>query len=125
MWLGSDPLPVANPTVHTLNPDVERGGRGTVTVPEHSGALVLALALLDDRRAPGYELEVISEGDRRGVGVVWTTDEIRRGEDDVFTVQLPHRFLAAGSYRMDLYGLEEGGEERQLLATYRLDLRYE
>ena len=99
----------------------ERSEEGRIVlVPEDADGAVLTLALLDPRTYPKYELsfEEPSAG-----GTTWETSELQRNPEGFFTLELPRGFLPAGHYAVRLRGIE--GDRRDLLATYRVELRYE
>ncbi len=115
-----DGSPRINLALTELAPSEDSGQRGqapAVRLPAGTSGVLLTLALLDPRTFPAYAIDMVSEatGD-----IVWHRDDLQRNPEGIFTVQLPREFLPAGSYRIDLRGVDE--ESEQPLASYRVEL---
>lgn len=101
-----------------LEPEGHRGGAGHVaTFSSTADVFLLAFTLLDERRFPGYRIEIVAEG---GTRPVWSTSATRP-EDDTFTVIVPRTFLRPGTYRAVIHGVDGARSDR--LATYAFRVR--
>ena len=115
--------PRLNLLVAELAPVADAGSRGEaedVRLPPGSDGVFLSLALVEPRDFASYELEAVSENDGR---TVWRSSDLQKNPQGIFAIDLPHGFLPAGAYRLELRGLDR--DRREPLATYRLTLEYE
>lgn len=93
-------LPEPNPEVRTLMPRGQSLSRGAGAQPVagRSGRLVLELAFAEAIDAESYTLLLKDSADR----ILWSTADLRRHEDDTFSVTIPSGFLGPGSYILEL-----------------------
>ncbi len=114
--------PRVNVTLAELVPEDEAVIRATggqaVRVPAHARAVLLTLALVDPRSFPAYDVEI-----KAGEELLWSSVEIRRSPEGLFTLEIPRGFLPSGRYRIKVRGRD--GDERVLLATYGVHLEYD
>jgi hypothetical protein len=102
----------------SLEPEGYRG-RGDA-VPAFSSefdVFLLTLMLLDERSFSGYRIDIVAEGSQRPI---WS-GEAARPEDDTFTILVPRTFLAPGTYRAMIRGVD--GAHSTPLATYAFRVR--
>lgn len=114
--------PRLNPVLTELAPADASGRRGEaelLRLPPESAGVVLSLALVDPRSYPAYEIEIVAEDG----ATAWRSSDLHRGREGNFTVWIERDYLPAGSYRIEVRGLD--GDRREPLATYRLTLAYE
>jgi hypothetical protein len=78
--------------------------------------LILILNLADIRSFPEYEVELVTADGRE----VWRGGGLRRSPEGTFALEVPRRFLSAGSYRIRLSGASPEG--RTAVAEYSLIL---
>jgi len=110
----SEPIVLSEPQV--LFPDGRRGPGPREAAPLTAEGDVVALVtpLIGQREFDRYRLELVDESQR----AVWSSDTLRRREDDTFVILVPRRFLKPGSYQIVVYGTAGASEEK--LASYSL-----
>jgi hypothetical protein len=110
----AEPLVLSEPQV--LFPDGRRGPGTREAAPLTAEGEVVALItpLIGQREFDRYRLEMLDESGR----AVWSSDELRRREDDTFVILVPRRFLKPGAYQIVIHGSAGAAEER--LASYSL-----
>jgi hypothetical protein len=110
----SEPMVLSEPQV--LFPDGRRGPGPREATPLTAEGDVVALVtpLIGQRDFERYRLELIDESQR----AVWSSDTLRRREDDTFVILVPRRFLNPGTYQVVVYGTAGASEEK--LASYSL-----
>ncbi len=98
---------------------VERTEEETEGIQPFSWAdrLVLILNLADVRSFPEYEAEITATDGHE----VWRGGGLRQTPEGNFALEVPRRFLPAGSYSIRLFGVSTQG--RTLVAEYSLRLR--
>ncbi len=110
----------ANMVIEDLRPGArERSSGGvdaTVDLSTEAGTIALILNLVDDVDFPDYELRVF---DAAGIEVERVSG-LDISEVGNFSLALPAGALAAGSYELRLFGLEENEEQR--IETYPIRL---
>ncbi len=114
--------------LYPLGTGAQRAGDSPQPTAESDDDLVLILHLLDSGSYTSYRVAVfrlppsglLPSGAAPDLPdrTVWSTDTLKRSPEGDFTVLIPRRLLAAGPYRIRLYGL--GGERPDLLAEYAL-----
>ena len=121
---------VSQPKVHVHLTDLvpvgeaairARDSRVEVRVPEWADRLVVILNLFESGSYAEYHAD-ISEAPPTGRRQVWSHQDLRQSPDRNFVIELPREFLPAGSYRIDLFGVEGG--QRVRLAEYLLALDF-
>lgn len=113
--------PRVNVYVGDLMPEAAGGERGEadrIEVPAEVDRLLLLLNLADFREFDGYRAEIADPEGR----MIWSSEALRRGPDGNFTVELNRRFLAEGTYQIEVQGLSAG--TRTPLARYRMEIGY-
>src|SRR5262245_17925983 len=90
----------------------------TVDVPAGAHLFTLILHVAGQPSHESYELEV---SDQRG-DTVWRGSGLQRSPYDTFTVTLPRRLISVGQYRIRLYGIRAGRQER--VADYAVRVQY-
>ncbi len=106
--------------LHPLSASIQRAeGSPPHASAAAGGDLVLILHLLDPGSYARYRLAAFAAGDLEGQAA-WSTDALERSAEGDFTVLLPPRLVAAGDYRIRLYGID--GERADLLGEYALRL---
>lgn len=98
-------------------PEVLREHEGKAGIPRESEAVLLVLNLADLRLFPIYRAEILDAPDGK---LLWASDAMQRSVRGNFTLQLPLPFPGSGRYRVRLFGI--GGDRRELLAEYKVDL---
>jgi hypothetical protein len=112
--------PRLNLALAELGPLADSGPRGDVSAVRLSAGadgVVLVLALLDPRVFPTYAVEIVAEASG---ATVFASRALQKNSEGTFTVELARDFLAAGTYRIDVRGID--GSRQQPLASYRLEL---
>lgn len=100
-----------------LHANAVRGGRETSTVISRAGVEIILLHLLLPRdRYPSYNAELLTEDDRE-LSAFTDLRSGMRDDNEVVTLKLPARGLAAGDYRIRLFGKTADGVT-QKIATY-------
>jgi len=89
-----------------------------IEVPAGAHFFTLILHVPGQPSHESYELEV---ADQRGAPV-WRGPGIQKSPYDTFTVALPRRLIPAGQYRIRLYGISAGRQDR--VADYRVRVQY-
>ena len=113
--------PLVNPEHRLLLPDGQRGAaQPPISLPATADHFLLKPALMGHPDFADYRLEIVdtSGGESR---VVWDRKGLRRLSDDTFELWMPRDFLSSEEYRLELYGIDESGEETPL-AHYTLRL---
>ena len=100
-----------------LLPDGQRGA-GDLFPPltAQGDSFVLMASLINPPPFPAYRLEIV-EADANA-HVRWSSPELQRPANDTFQIVVPHAFLAAGKYKIMVYGVNGARQER--LASYSL-----
>lgn len=112
--------PVQTPQAYINVPiiDLEPAGtlRGASAAPAvqlpSAGAYTLILYIDPQRQHDDYEIAIVDRLDKP----VWQTRGLRRSPRDTFTLMIERDLLAAGSYRVDLRGVD--GNAITLLHSY-------
>ncbi|MCP4662599.1 MAG: hypothetical protein GY856_44960, partial [bacterium] len=100
-----------------LTPEEEvRGEIKTISVPSAASYFALILEVSDPQPYPAYRLEIRDDANTK----VWSSELSKTGISEV-SVALPRRLLAAGEYRLRLYGPGDG----QLVEEYPLRMELE
>lgn len=122
-WTAKQELsqPRVNLDHRLLMPDGQRGSvtaQPPVPLPSKTDYFLLIPALINHPQYPDYQLDIfdLSEAKPRKI---WSRKGLRRRSDDTFNILVPRAFLKPSQYRLDLYGVEPGGQ-RQPLATYTI-----
>jgi hypothetical protein len=89
-------------------------------VPAWADRILLILNLFEPRSYPAYQVEVFDTS--RGGKKVWSSRDLRKAPDGSFAFEVPRSFLPAGSYHIELSGLE--GARQYRLAVYELLLEF-
>lgn len=112
-------LPQPNPEILTLAPrgeGVTRGGRSERRpAGDEPERLVLILEYAGPTE-PGHQALVLRDARGR---VLWTTRDLRRGDDGSFTISVPAGFLGPGPHTLELH--RGDGTASPPLAVYDLD----
>jgi hypothetical protein len=111
-----DLVPAGGQTVRDRDPEA------VVEVPEWADRMVFILNLFSVRSHRSYQVEILPAAGRDG-DPLWREEGLQPTPDRNFVVQVPREFLPAGSYRVELFGVD--GEERTRVAEYPLTLHYE
>lgn len=109
--------PRLNLPIVELAPEGEPGERTAterVRIPTNADGIVLSLALLERRSYSTYEIEIQDSTEE----MVWSSTDLRRTSEGLFTLELPSGFLPAGKVRLVLRGID--GDRRDPLAVYNL-----
>ncbi len=115
--LPEEPQPRLNLPIVELVPEDEQGQRTEeepLDISADADGIFVVLALRGHHSYTAYEVEIRDAGEKP----VWSSTEIRRSPEGIFTLGLPQGFLPAGRYRIVLRGGE--GDPRETLAVYRL-----
>ncbi len=119
--LSGSPGPRLNLPIVELVPESEQGERTEgepLRISADADGIFLVLALHGRYSYTTYQVEIWGAGEEP----VWSSTELRRSFEGIFTLELPRGFLPAGRYRITLRGVD--GERRENLATYRLAIEY-
>lgn len=117
LWLPQEQEPRLNLPIVELVPEDERAERTQeepLKLSADAGGIFVVLALRGHRSYTTYEVEIRDANENP----VWSSTEIRRSPEGIFTLGLPRGFLPTGRYRIVLRGGE--GDSRETLAVYRL-----
>ncbi|MEE8524176.1 MAG: hypothetical protein V3T72_09620, partial [Thermoanaerobaculia bacterium] len=102
--------PVENPLINLalvelapLDVSGQRGEAPVLRLAAEAEGVVLTLALLESRTFPAYSIDIVSEATGE---TVLESSHLQQSTEGIFTVQLPRRFLAAGTYYIDLRGFD-------------------
>jgi len=99
-----------------LLPDGQRGaGDPFPPLTAQGDSFVLMASLINPPPFPAYQLEIVDAG---ASNIVWTSAALQRPANDTFQIVVPRSFLAAGKYRIIVYGVNGARQER--LASYSL-----
>jgi RNA polymerase sigma factor (sigma-70 family) len=103
-----------------LQPEGRQRGGGEVvkTFSPNAELLLLAVSLLNEQEFPLYRLEIASAADPSRP--IWRNSGAKP-QDAAFTVAIPRKFLASGTYRLTVYGINGAREEQ--LDTYAFRVR--
>jgi len=83
-------------------------------LPPDEPRSVLAAVLSDPPHDPAYRVEIVD----LATGIpLWKSSRVQPN-DDAIEVSIPHEFLHAGTYRLDVYGIDRDG--LHLRDSYRL-----
>jgi len=104
--------------VNLLTPDGRRGGPESPIVLQPAGdSFLIETPLPSGPAFKEYRLDIV-EGEAGGT--LWRSSALRRSDSDSFALLVPRRFLKPGKYRVVLYGVDGGHEEK--LATYSVQV---
>jgi hypothetical protein len=99
-----------------LIPDGHRGPAEEAAVLAGSGKSVILIApLIGHFDYSRYRLQIEKHGSR---APVWSGVSPPPGDDNVFAIEVPRRFLAPARYRLVIYGI--GGDGEKSLASYSI-----
>ena len=117
--------PAVRVAVSDLEPQAIIGDRAATApesteVPAWAERTLLILNLFEPRSYSSYQVEIFRQ-DAAGGPRVWSSRELRRSPNGSFVLEIPRSFLPAGSYRIELSGIDGGRRHR--LAIYHLLLK--
>jgi len=98
-----------------LLPDGRRGVEQATFLTAKGEHLVLDLALFDASRFETYRVEMSEE---TAGSLPWRSAAIRAADEETLSIDVSRAFLKPGKYRLAVYGIEGGREER--LDSYTL-----
>ncbi len=102
-----------------------RGGRTRgehlIDIPEGAPRVALVVEVIDAEPYDRYRLEILDH-EKESDNLIWQSDRLlRRGS--VLSLSLPSALFAQGYYDLNLYGIDDAGEEKKLEESYLMKVR--
>lgn len=109
--------PRVTTAMHLLLPDGQRGPEDAATLITAGGdPFLLVVSMINPRVFEQYRLELITAG--TPPRTLWSSEPMRRPDNDTFRIVLPGGFLAPGRYQVVVWGVS--GQRQERLSTYSL-----